>query len=123
MKYLKLFENFNHNQKIEFINNLIIEYLFFSALEEKGSIKKINDNSFCIFYNFHEEEKYVFRIYRLDERRAWPTSNTRELLRLLLRLLGHSFDFWHADKLTYNMHGNNPIWKAISKYISSYSEK
>lgn len=40
MKYLKLFENFNHTEKIESVNNLIIEYLFFSALEEKGSIKK-----------------------------------------------------------------------------------
>ena len=116
MRYLKLFETFNQNEKIA--NNIFIEYFVFSNLVNYCYIKKIANERYHIFYN----SILIFNVFEKEETplgigRAWLVGN---LNIFPFRLFGPENII--IDML-YDIFGDNPIWKAISKYIRYYEEK
>jgi hypothetical protein len=128
MKYLKLFEAFTSQNKISFTNNLLLEFLIFKNLEENAYITPGHNDDLIIQWTENSKSFAIFLVEYTNSRvpnfplGGWAlvVYQSREtIIRKIMPFMDRNFVSGRLD----NMDGDNPIWKAIQKFIRLYEEK
>lgn len=128
MKYLKLFEAFTSQNKISFTNNLLLEFLIFKNLEENAYITPGHNDDLIIQWTENSKSFAIFLVEYTNSRvpnfplGGWAlvVYQSREtIIRKIMPFMDRDF----VSGRLHNMHGDNPIWKAIQKFIRLYEEK
>jgi hypothetical protein len=140
MKYLKLFEAFTSQNKISFTNNLLLEFLIFKNLEENAYITPGHNDDLIIQWTENSKSFAIFLVEYTNSRVPNFPLGGRALVDdgMLIRagkflvyqsretIIRKIMPFMDRDFVSgrlHNMHGDNPIWKAIQKFIRLYEEK
>ena len=117
MKYLKLFESFNNDPKIDLVNNILIEHFLFNYFVENDIIVQKTLDSYT-FYKPHwtGNPKYNRPIIEVYKSRKYiePFFYTDRFFEEAFR--GY-VDKLNTERISETVHRQNGVKKATSKYI------